>query len=53
MVGRRKEDCMKNQNKKELQMKPILLKMLFNNNIINHSTYKKIKNQYNKGKDVA
>ena len=45
MVGRRKEDCMKNQNKKELQMKPILLKMLFNNNII--------KNQYNKGKDVA
>ena len=44
---------MKNQNKKELQMKPILLKMLFNNNIINHSTYKKVKNQYNKGKDVA
>ena len=53
MVGRRKEDCMKNQNTKELQMKPILLKMLFNNKIINHSTYKKVKNQYNKGKDVA
>ena len=44
---------MDNQNTKEIQMKPLLLKMLFINNIINHSTYKKVKNQYNKGKDVA
>ncbi len=31
---------------KELEMKPLLIKMLFINNKINHSTYKKVVKQY-------
>ena len=43
---------MDNQNTKEIQMKPLLLKMLFINNIINHSTYRKVNNQYKRKEDA-
>ncbi|CUP80944.1 Uncharacterised protein [Dorea longicatena] len=37
---------MEHQDTKKLEMKPLLIKMLFINNKINHSTYKKVVKQY-------